>query len=493
MIAENLPALQVVVPLLAAPVCVLLGRGLVAWLFATLVSWACLAINIALLTQVWDGSTLVYEFGGWEAPWGIAFVVDRLSAYVLLIVSAIGAVILPYSWTSIKREIPAEQHTLFYVATLLCLAGLLGIVITGDAFNLFVLLEISSLSTYTLISLGRDRRALTASYRYLIMGTIGATFILIGVGLLYMLTGTLNMADLADRIKPVADSRTLQAAYAFILVGVGLKLALFPLHLWLPNAYAFAPSVATAFLAATATKVAVYVLIRFIFTVFGGDFVFESMNTQWILLPLALAGILVSSMVAIFQHGLKRMLAYSSVAQIGYMILGISMANVTGLTASLLHLFNHALMKGALFLALGAIYYRIGPVLTSRIVGLGQLMPWTMGAVVAGGLSLIGVPLTVGFISKWYLILGAIENGWWPVVGFILLASLMALIYVWRIVEAAYFKEPAEGPPAMTEAPLALLIPTWLLVVANIYFGLDTSLTVGVADSIAHSLFGVTP
>jgi len=489
----HVPALQVVAPLLAAPVCLLLGRGRLAWVFATLVSWACLAMSILLLSQVWDGDTLGYEFGGWEAPWGIVYVVDRLSSYVLLIVSAIGAVIFPYSWTSVQHEIPAEQHTLFYTAMLLCLAGLLGIVITGDAFNLFVLLEISSLSTYTLISLGKDRRALTASYQYLIMGTIGATFILIGVGLLYMLTGTLNMADLAERIGPLSDSRTLQAAFAFILVGVGLKLALFPLHLWLPNAYGFAPSVVTAFLAATATKVAVYVLIRFLFTVFGKDFVFESMHTQWILLPLALAGIFITSLVAIFQHGLKRMLAYSSVAQIGYMILGISMVSVTGLTAGLLHMFNHALMKGALFLALGAIYYRIGPIRIRRIAGLGRQMPWTMAAVVAGGLSLIGVPLTVGFISKWYLILGAIENGWWPVVGFILLASLMAVVYIWRIVEAAYFKQPAAGEPRVSEAPLSLVVPTWLLIGANIYFGIDTSLTAGVAGAIARNLFGVAP
>ena len=491
--AAQLPALHVVAPLLAAPVCLLLGRGRVAWAFATLVSWACLAMSVLLLAEVWDGDTLRYEFGGWEAPWGIVYVVDRLSTYVLLIVSSIGAVIFPYSWTSIQHEIPAEQHTLFYTAMLLCLAGLLGIVITGDAFNLFVLLEISSLSTYTLISLGRDRRALTASYQYLIMGTIGATFILIGVGLLYMLTGTLNMEDLAVRIGPLADSRTLQAAFAFILVGVGLKLALFPLHLWLPNAYAFAPSVVAAFLAATATKVAVYVLIRFIFTVFGKDFGFDAMHAHWILLPLALAGIFTTSLVAIFQHGLKRMLAYSSVAQIGYMILGISMASVTGLTASLLHLFNHALMKGALFLALGAIYYRIGPTGIKRIAGLGRQMPWTMGAVVAGGLSLIGVPLTVGFISKWYLILGAIEKGWWPVVVLILLASLMAVIYIWRIVEAAYFKQPAEGAAPANEAPLALVVPTWVLIAANFYFGIDTRLTVGTADAIARSLFGVAP
>ena len=200
------------------------------------------------------------------------------------------------------------------------------------------------------------------------------------------------------------------------------------------------------------------------------------------------------SLVAIFQDNVKRMMAYSSVAQIGYMILGISMASVTGLTAGILHLFNHAMIKGALFMALGCVMYRVGSVHIDSMRGLGRRMPWTMGAFVASGLSLIGVPLTVGFVSKWYLILGAIERGWWPVAGLVLLTSLMAVLYIWRVVEAAYFHDfPGDDEHDLCEAPLAMLVPTWALIVANFYFGIDASLTSGIAGSAARSLLGVGP
>ncbi len=492
MITENLPALQVVLPLLGAPLCLLLGRARAAWLLATLISWLGLAISIALLWQVKDGEVIRYAFGDWVAPWGIEFVVDRLAGYVLLMVSFIGALVMPYAWRSIEREIDPSQQTLLFSLLLLCLAGLLGMVITGDAFNLFVLLEVSSLSTYVLISLGRDRRALTAAYQYLIMGTIGATFFIIGVGLLYMMTGTLNMADLAQRIEPVESSRTVRTAFAFITVGLALKLAMFPLHLWLPNAYTFAPSVVTAFLAATATKVALYAMIRFMYTVFGTDLGFRGMHTDWLLMPLAAAGVIIASVAAVFQRDIKRMLAYSSVAQIGYMLLGIAVATFTGLTAALLHLFNHAMMKGALFLALGAIIYRIGSSDLDEIAGIAREMPFTMAAFVIGGLSLIGVPLTVGFVSKWYLILGAMERDWWPIVVLVLISSLMAVIYIWRVVESAYFRERPAGAARVSEAPLALLIPTWILVFANLYLGIDTSLTIGLGGEAALSLLGAS-
>ncbi|MCF7983111.1 MAG: monovalent cation/H+ antiporter subunit D family protein [Thiohalocapsa sp.] len=490
MIVENLPALQVVLPLLAAPLCLLLSRGRPAWLVATLISWLGLAISVVLLWQVKDGSVIHYAFGGWAAPWGIEYVVDRLAAYVLLIVSLIAAVMMPYAWRSLSSEIDAHLLPLAFTLMLLCLAGLLGIVITGDAFNLFVLLEISSLSTYALISLGKDRRSLTAAYQYLIMGTIGATFFIIGVGLMYQLTGTLNMADLAERIDALEDRRTLKTAFAFITVGLALKLAMFPLHLWLPNAYTFAPSVVTAFLAATATKVALYAMIRFVYTVFGTHFAFESMHIEVLVLPLAAVGIFITSVVAVFQHDIKRMLAYSSVAQIGYMLLGIGMATVTGLTASLVHLFNHALMKGALFLALGAVCYRIGRCDIDRMAGIARDMPLTMAAFVVGGLSLIGVPLTVGFLSKWYLLSAAMELGWWPLAALVLVTSLIAVVYIGRVVEAAYFRERPAGTETVQEAPAVLLIPTWILVAANLYFGIHSSLTLGVAGDAAAHLFG---
>ncbi|MFW2438115.1 MAG: monovalent cation/H+ antiporter subunit D family protein [Arenicellales bacterium] len=489
----HLPILQVIVPLMAAPLCLLLTRPGLVWLFTLLVSGLAFLISCMLLQQVMTSGTIIYDLGGWDAPWGIEYRIDQLNAFLLLIISAISTVVLLAAHTSIRQEIPADRHTLFYILYLLCLAGMLGIVATGDAFNVFVFLEISSLSTYALIALGKDRRALWASYQYLIMGTIGATFILIGIGLMYQVTGTLNMEDLSRRLPEVAQTKTVFTAFAFVIVGICLKLAMFPLHLWLPNAYAYAPSIVTAFLAATATKVAIYLLIRFTFSVFGLSFSFTHLPLQVLFLALGLAGIFVASTAAIYQTNIKHLFAYSSIAQIGYMIVGFSMTTATGLMATLLHLFNHALMKSAIFLALGAVMYRIGSVQLSQFQGLGRQMPLTMAAIVIGGLSLIGVPLTVGFVSKWYLILAAIENGWWPVALLILLGSLLAIVYVWRIVETAYFKPALAGTETIKEAPLSFLIPIWILVLANIYFGVDTRLSVQVAQAASQSLFGVSP
>ena len=481
---------------MAAPACLILRRPQLVWMFTLLASAIAFIISILLLQQVMQTGTISYELGGWSPPWGIEYRIDKLNAFIALIISGVSTVVLVAAQTSIEKEIPQEKHTLFYILYLLSLTGMLGIVTTGDAFNVFVFLEISSLSAYSLIALGRDRRALWASFQYLIMGTIGATFILIGIGLMYQMTGTLNMADLATRLPEVAETRTVTTAYVFFIVGVCLKLALFPLHLWLPNAYAHAPSIVTAFFAATSTKVAAYLLIRFTFSIFGVSFSFTTLPMEMVFLTLGLLGIFVASTVAIYQDNIKHVFAYSSVAQIGYMIVGFSMTTSAGLSAMLLHVFNHALMKGALFLALGAVMLRVGSTQLKDFQGLGRQMPLTMAAIVVGGLSLIGVPLTVGFVSKWYLVVAALEKGWWPVAGLVLLASLLAVVYVWRIVETAYFKAPLApiaGKERVKEAPMAFLLPVWMLVSANVYFGLDTRLSVEIATAAAQSLFGVAP
>jgi multicomponent Na+:H+ antiporter subunit D len=486
----HLSVLQVIIPLMAAPLCLLLRKRELAWAFATLATFLTFAVSVMLLSQVMQYGPISYAMGGWEAPWGIEYRVDMLNAPLLVLISGISAIALLAARTSIENEIHESRHNLFYVAWLLCMAGLLGITATGDAFNVFVFLEISSLATYTLIALGKDRRALWASFQYLVAGTIGATFILIGIGLMYVMTGTLNMADLAQRLPEVENTKTVFTAFAFFIVGVCMKLALFPLHLWLPNAYAFAPSIVTTFLAATATKVAVYVMIRFIFDVFGFEFSFTHFPLQEILLTLGLAGIFVASIIAINQDNLKRMLAYSSVAQVGYIILGVSFASQTGIMATLLHMLNHGLMKAALFLALAAVVYRMGIAQLSQMHGIASRMPFTMAAFLIGGLSLIGVPLTVGFISKWYLVSAALENGWWPVAAAILLGSLLSVVYIWRVIEVAYFKPATDLTPDVKEAPLSILIPMWVLVLANLYFGIETSLTVGVTQMAAADLFG---
>jgi len=485
---SHLPILQVVVPLIAAPLIVLLRRGTVAWVIAVGVSWAALAIAGGLFFEVADGSLISYWIGSWPPPYGIEYRIDVVNAFLLLLISLIAAVVIVYSRESVHAEIPRERHYLFYAMYTLCLAGLLGIAVTGDAFNLFVFLEISSLSSYVLIALGRDRRALMAAYQYLILGTIGATCYVIGVGLLYLETGTLNLADMAVRLSQISDSRPVLAALAFITVGISLKLALFPLHLWLPNAYAYAPSVVTAFLAATATKVSIYVLLRFYFNVFGGSEIFHDQPMAPIWITLSLAAMFIASAIAIFQDNVKRLFAYSSIAQIGYMTLGASLASFTGLTGAIVHLFNHALTKGALFLLLGGIALRVGTVRFGAIGGIGRVMPLTSFGIVLGGLSLIGVPATVGFVSKWYLVLAALERGDWWLAFAIVGSSLLAVVYVWRFVEVAYFREPSAEVARLREAPLSMLVPAWVLVLACVYFGLDTQLTLGGAGAAAAEL-----
>lgn len=493
MTTSHLPILLIIIPLMAAPLAMVIRSGGVAWSIALIASWLSAAIAISLVVIVSHEGTISYRLGDWAEPWGIEYRIDRIGTFVTLIVCLIGSIVIPYAKKSIEKEIPKERIYLFYTMYLLCFAGLLGIVVTGDVFNLFVFLEISSLSSYVLISLGKDRRALTAAFRYLVLGTIGATFYIIGVGMMYMMTGTLNMGDLASILPAVADTRTAVVALAFLTVGIGLKLALFPLHLWLPNAYAYAPSVVTVFLAATATKVAAYVLIRILYTVFGGV---EALDTFGLvrdaLLISALIAMFAMSAVAVFQNNVKRMLAYSSLAQIGYIVLGITLVNVTGLTGGIIHLFNHALIKGALFMAVGMVVYQTGSANLSAFRGLGRRMPLTMGAFVVGGFGLIGVPLTAGFVSKWYLIQGALEKGWWVIAVLILLSSLLAVIYVWRVVEIAYFQEAPDGAPS-AEAPMMMLVPTWILAGASLYFGTNAAHTLDIAGMAARTLLGDAP
>jgi len=486
---SQLPILMIVLPLVAAPICVLLGGRQVTYIAAVIVTWCTFAISVACLCQVVQSGPIHYEIGNWKPPYGIEYVVDGLSGFVLMFVSALGAIVLTYGKQSIDAEIPHSKHYLFYATYLLCMTGLMGMCITGDLFNVFVFLEISSLSSYALISLGKTRRAPLAALQYLILGTIGATFILIGIGLLYQMTGTLNMADIAGRLDVENGGRTLLVAFAFMTIGLFIKMAVFPLHTWLPNAYTYAPSVVTAFIAATATKVSVYAFIRSIWGIFTPDFAFNTHPLDEALLALSLIGIFVASTAAIYQDNIKRLLAYSSIGQIGYMLLGIGLVSVGGLTATIVHMFNHALIKGGLFMAMGCFALRLGSVKIDDMRGAARTMPWTSLAFAIGGLGLIGVPLTAGFISKWLLLTSCFEAGRWPVAALMLASSLLALIYVWRVVEALFFADPSEAAAKAKEAPLSMLVPLYVVIGATIVFGVWTPWSAGLAESAAEFLF----
>jgi multicomponent Na+:H+ antiporter subunit D len=267
------------------------------------------------------------------------------------------------------------------------------------------------------------------------------------------------------------------------------------LHVWLPNSYTYAPNTVTVFLAACSTKVSLYLLLRFDFFVFQGNLAGHDIQFAYFLMPLAVLAILIASGVALFEQNIKRLLAYSSIAQVGYILLGASFVTVAGLTASTVHMFNHALAKGALFLAVCCLATQCTGLRLGDLGGVAKRMPWTAGALVLAGFSLIGIPGTVGFISKWYLITAALEHGSLGIalVAVLVMSSLMAVVYIWRIVEAIYFAEPSTDISTVREAPRMMLAVTWLAVLANLYFGLAPDVPTTLASSAAETLLEHLP
>ncbi len=491
---SHLPILVILVPMVCAPMCVLTRRAVVAWAFFLTAATAALCCAVALAVQTVDGDVVRYTFGGWDAPVGIEYVVDAANAPVLLLVALVAFAVAIYARASVASEISAEQVPRFYACMCLCLTGLLGVAVTGDAFNLFVFLEISSLSSYALIAMGSRRRALLAAFRYLVIGTIGATFLLIGIGLAYSVTGTLNMADLAERLEDLHGNRVLTAAVAFVAVGLGVKMAAFPLHSWLPDAYGEAPSAVNTFLAGVGTKVALYAFARFTFAIFGAALVFERLSIDLVMLVAASAAMVVGSAVACFQSDLRYLLAWSSVAQIGYIVAGFALATPDGVSAGYLHLLNHGVTKAALFAAAGLLLLRLGTVRLDSLAGLGRRMPWTFTAILVGGLGLVGIPSTAGFVSKWSLVGALQEEHQWGVLAAVLVSSVLAVGYVGRIVEIAWFREPAGDETAdsgaASAAPPTMVIATGGLVALTVAIGVSPGLVADLADAAAVALLG---
>lgn len=450
----------------------------VVYPLAVLASAAAALIAFRGLGDVLAGEGMVHQMGSWAPPVGIIFVLDRLSGFVVSIVTGIGFLVLVFARRSILHETP-QRLTVIYGLSMLLMAGLTGMVLTGDAFNLYVWLEISSLSAYALIAAG-DRRGAVAAFRYLVLGSLGGGFYLLGVGFLYFATGTLNMADMAQILPGLIGSeRVVLAGAAMIVIGLSLKMALFPLHLWLPDAYAFAPQAVSSLIAPIMTKVAAYTLIRMVLNVFGPAYLRDTVPALAIIGWLAAAGIIFGSIWAIAQRDYRRMLAFSSVSQVGYIGLGIGMGTPLGLVGALLHILNHATMKACLFLVSGSVYLKTGIQEVARFTGLGRRMKFTMAAFTIGAMSMIGVPPTAGFFSKWYLVRGGIQAGNWVFVAVVLASSLLTAIYFFRLIENIYSDTADEdAAPAVGEAPASMFVPTVLLAALLLVFGFGNAVIV---------------
>ncbi|MCB2187728.1 MAG: monovalent cation/H+ antiporter subunit D family protein [Deltaproteobacteria bacterium] len=494
--SEHFPVLIVVSPLLVAFITAALG-----WLAPRATFWTALGgVGIAgvsawgVLYRVATSGPLEYRLGGWAPPWGIVYEVDGLNALVLVAVTSVAFLGLISGKKAIEHDY-GDRLGAFYGLFLLSLTGLVGISVTGDAFNLYVLLEVASLTGYALIGLGPGRAPL-ASLNYVYLGTIGASFYLLGIGYLYTITGSLNMADIARLLPPLYGSRTLLAAFSIAMVGLWLKMALFPLHAWLPRAYSLAPSPAAVLLAPLVTKVMIYVMIRLMFNVFTPAYVWGEAGVSQLVVWLAVAAIVAGAFMALAERDFKRMLTYIIVAEVGYMVGGAWIGNRLALTGAILHIINDAAMTLCVFLAAANLSFKLGGTGFPSLEGLFKKMPWTMGALVVGAMSIIGVPPTCGFFSKWYLLRGAMAGGQYLFAAALIFSSLVCVVLFFRIFEIAYY-EPlghghgeagaahGEGQPhdagavAVAEAPALMVLPLWVAAASLVALGLLTARLVG--------------
>lgn len=485
------PALVPMVPFtgaVAATVAALVRPRLARWV-------AALSIVVATVLAAWglvrslDVGALTHPVGGWAAPLGIEYVLDPLSGFIAVLIGVIGLLVILYP-TEVGFGIPAERGVFLHALVLLLLGALFGVAVAGDLFNLFVSLEIYSIASYALIALGGPAAAV-ASYRYLLIGTVGSSLYLLGVGFVYFTTGSLGMDSVGAPLEALTGSPTTAAATALIVFGLGTKMAIFPLHVWLPDAHSHAPPAVAALLASVQVKVAAYALIRILLDVFPAGYVLDELPVMTMLTWFGAAGIVVGSVMAIRQDDVKRMLAHSTVAQLGYIAVGIGLGTPLALVGALLHVVNHAAMKACMFFVAGGVLDRAGTKKIAEYAGLGQRMPATMVGFTIAAVSMVGLPPTAGFVSKWYLVSGAVEAGSWLVAVVIVASSVLTLLYFLRVLELIWFRPPVDADHAATvvESRPGVLAPVMVLAAAVLVLGVGNVVIVDqILDPVAARL-----
>jgi multicomponent Na+:H+ antiporter subunit D len=500
MIVEHFPVLIVGLSLLAAFTILVVGwvNTKYSWRIVIGTLFVQLFMSVAIVQHILRVGKISYWLSGWRPPWGIEIVVDALNAYILVILLFLCLLCAIYSKRNVEHELP-QKIVSFYTVFQLLVTGMCGITVTGDIFNMYVFIEIMSLAAYALIA-SRGKIALKASFTYLVMGSIGACFFVLGIGFLYSVTGSLNMHDISLILPPLYQNRVVQAAFVFFLVGLGIKMALFPLHTWLPDAHAFAPAEISALLSGIIIEVSTYALIRIIFSVFTLEFVKLYLPITTLISWVAAIAMIYGSVLAIAQYNLKRMLAYSSVANMGYIMLGVGLSTSTtlGLTPAMMHILNHGLMKACMFLVAGAFIYKFDLWEMTDFRGLGRKMPYTSLAFILAALAMIGMPPSVGFVSKVYLAIACLEAGQFPFIALIFFSTLLMVFYFWRVIEYMYIRvgEEEEKEVEIQEIPLSMLIP--ILIFAALCFVMGVIWILGIPfplmDAINATLgLGVIP
>lgn len=448
------------------------------------------ALNVMSFQYVNQKGAYSYHFGAWSEKIGIEFLINEFSLLVSLLFIGISFFILMYAYSGLGFDVDENQIPGFYSLFFLSLYSMVGMALTNDLFNIYVFVEIGSIAACGIISAKRKKKNYLAALRYLLLSSIGSVAILFGIALLYQTTGRLNITEIASVLKLAWESYPLNiiAAMAFMLAGLSLKTALFPVHIWLPDAHSQAPTVSSAALSGLVLKSYVIIVVKFFFAIVGQE-IMVGLNMDKILLILAVLSMLGGSFLAMAQEDLKRMLAYSSVAQIGYIFLGFSMMNKAGFAAAMYHLVSHALLKSMLFLAAGTLIYQTGKRNISDYTGMAKKTPLPFAIIGVGALGMIGIPGVNGFMSKLYLMLAAMEAKHIGMVIVLVISSFLNAVYYLPILIKALTKKEAGKEEAIRPIPISMGAAMIALAIACIFFGLYPDLIMDVCYKAAALFF----
>jgi multicomponent Na+:H+ antiporter subunit D len=474
-LSQHFPVLIIATPIITAVIISIVSFWWKHWLIpmAAVSLVSSLAMTISLVPRVLSEGFVNYYVSSWRPPIGIEIKIDYIGIFVMLIVEAISLLILIYSQPYITKKIEKDKTTAFYVLYLLLSASMLGFAATGDIFNMFVFIEIMAIASYALVAVDGSGPAVKAAMKYLLIGAPSSIIILLAISFLYTATGTLNMGDLTVQIGVSPMPRLVVMAYALFITGFAIKSALFPLHVWLPDAQTFAPSPVSALLAGLVEKMGILGTIRMTYNIFTLRFS-HNINEIGGLLPyLGVLAIAYGSVMAVKQRDLNRMLAYSTIAHIGYIFIGVGLFNVTTMVGGIYHILDHALAKTCLFLVAGIFIYRTGYRRIDQLKGASKKMPLSCAAFTAASLSIVGIPPTAGFFSKWYLVSGSFHAGNFLFGAAILLGSLVSAWYCFRIIYCMYLLPPENygWENGDREAPALLIGPVCVLALLTLVMG----------------------
>ena len=457
----------VIIPLGAAFLISLLGKKVKKFpdIAANLGAFGLLLNALYSVKVVSAGKILVYKLGGWAPPVGICMVLDGFTSFMLVTVNLVSFLVTVYSVSYMNRFTDKAK---FYTLFMLMLAGMNGIIITGDLFNLFVFLEIASIASYALVAFGTEAEELEASFKYAVMGSVASSFILLGIAILYSYTSTLNMADISSGLATKGKGMITDFVAVLFLMGFGLKAALVPFHAWLPDAHPSAPAPISAMLSGVFIKVlGVYAICRVFFNVLG-----MSSQVLFVLMVLGTISMIIGAFLAIAQTDIKRMFAYSSISQIGYIIFALGIGTPLAILGGLFHLFNHAVFKSLLFLNSGAIEYSTGTRSLKKLGGLNSKLPVTMNTGLVAAMSISGIPPLGGFFSKLLIIIASVQARYY---GFALLATLVSVVtlaYYLKFLGFTFFGKLDEALTKVKEVPAPMRISMIVLAVISVFSGL---------------------